>query len=414
MAVGRVTATAVLAVVVLAPSASAAPPPPPPPSEGRVLDTLFGGRADDVPGTQYREFTTTATAGRVRGHLIRVDLANRTVAVRLLRPAVVSAVGTVPDLAARAGAIGGVNGNFFDQGGTGASVGVELENGALVKSAVPVGRRPAPPGPPGSSPDTVVGIGADGLGRIGRVLFSGTVRLSGRDLPLAGLNLYAVPVGGVAAFTPAWGGATRARTVCGSDTDAKAPCARDAVEVRVKAGKAVAVGPVGTTAVPAGEVALVARDAAAAPLRALRAGDPVDARWTALAPDTPPLRTALGALALVRDGAPWPGLQTSERAPRTAVGLSADGRALFLIAVDGRQEASVGATLAELGRLVTELGIPQAVALDGGGSTQMVRRPAGGRLGVVNVPSSSPLRAVADGLAVVPAARDFPSGAGTS
>ena len=150
-------------------------------------------------------------------------------------------------------------------------------------------------------------------------------------------------------------------------------------------------------------MALVARDAAAVTMRALRPGDPVDARWTATAPDTPPLRVALGALALVRGGAPWPGLQTSERAPRTAVGLSADGRTLFLVAVDGRQQASVGATLAELGRLVVELGIPQAVALDGGGSTQMVRRPAGGRLVVVNAPSQTPLRPVADGLAVVPA-----------
>ncbi|MFC5064039.1 phosphodiester glycosidase family protein [Actinomycetospora atypica] len=400
-----VLSAAVLAALLVTPTALAAPPPPPPGPgpTGRVLDALGAPRADDVPGTGYREFTTTAATGRVRGHLIRVDLANRSVAIALLRPASVAATGTVPDLAARRNAIGAVNGNFFDEGRTGASVGVELESGALLKSAVPLGRRPAPPGPPGSSPDTVVGIDRAGVGHIGRVLFSGSVRAAGRDLPLAGLNLYAVPVGGIAVFTPGWGARTRARTVCGSDTDAAAPCSRDAVEVRVKAGKAVAVGAVGTTAVPAGEVALVARDAAAVTMRALRPGDPVDARWTATAPDTPPLRVALGALPLVRGGAPWPGLQTSERAPRTAVGLSADGRTLFLVAVDGRQEASVGATLAELGQLVVELGIPQAVALDGGGSTQMVRRPAGGRLVVVNAPSQTPLRPVADGLAVVPA-----------
>ena len=216
MTAGRVVLAALAAGVVLAPSALADPPPPPSPPPGRVLDALLAPRGDDVPGTEYREFTTTAAAGRVRGHLIRVDLANRTVAVRLLRPAVVSAVGTVPDLAARVNAIGAVNGNFFDEGGTGASVGVEFENKALVKSAVPLGRRPAPPGPPGSSPDTVIGIDTQGVGRIGRVLFSGSVRFAGREVPLAGLNLYAVPVGGVAAFTPAWGGRTRARTVCGS------------------------------------------------------------------------------------------------------------------------------------------------------------------------------------------------------
>jgi exopolysaccharide biosynthesis protein len=73
--------------------------------------------------------------------------------------------------------------------------------------------------------------------------------------------------------------------------------------------------------------------------------------------------------------------------------------------VDGRQQTSVGATLAQLGRLVVDLGYPQAVALDGGGSTQMVRRPAGGALAVVNSPSDTPLRRVRDGLAVVPAGR---------
>ena len=195
----------------------------------------------------------------------------------------------------------------------------------------------------------------------------------------------------------------RARTVCGSDTDAHAPCSKDAVEVRVRDGRVVDTGPVGTTAVPAGTVALVGREAGADGLRALRVGDRAVPRWQLRAAGSPSLRTALGALPLVRDGAPWPGLQDTERAPRTAVGLSADGRTLALIAVDGRQQASVGATLAQLGRLVVELGYPQAVALDGGGSTQMVRRPAGGSLAVVNSPSDVPLRPVRDGVAVVPA-----------
>ena len=107
----------------------------------------------------------------------------------------------------------------------------------------------------------------------------------------------------------------------------------------------------------------------AAALRGLRAGQDVDVRYGMEAPDTPPLRLALGALPLARGGHALPGLQTSERAPRTAVGITGGGRRLWLVAVDGRQEASVGATLAQLGRLMTDLGLPDAVALDGGGST---------------------------------------------
>ncbi|HEY2223368.1 phosphodiester glycosidase family protein [Actinomycetospora sp.] len=400
-------ALAALATALLvAPSALAGPPPPGPPPPGRILDQVLVPRAaDDVPGTEYREFTTTQAAGRVHGHVVRVDLRNRKVAMALLRSPVVTATATVPDLAGRAGAIGAVNGDFFDEGGTGAPVGVELADGVPITSAVVPGRRPAPPGPPGSDPDTVLGIDRSGAARIDTARFSGAVDASAGAVGLTGLNTYVVPVGGVAAFTPAWGGFPRSRTVCGSDTDAKAPCSADAVEVLVRDGRVAATGPVGTGPVPGGAVALVGRDAGAGRLRALRVGDRATPHWALGAAGSPPLRTALGALPLVRGGAPWPGLQDTERAPRTAVGLSADGRSLALIAVDGRQQTSVGATLAQLGRLVVDLGYPQAVALDGGGSTQMVRRPAGGALAVVNSPSDTPLRRVRDGLAVVPAGR---------
>lgn len=400
---------ALVTALVVAPSALAgprAPAPPPPPPPGRILDRLLEPRETDVPGTEYRDFTTTQAAGRVRGHVIRVDLANRKVAMALLRSPVVSAAtATVPDLAGRAGAIGAVNGDFFDEGGTGAPVGVELADGVPITSAVTPGRRAAPPGPPGSDPDTVLGIDGSGAARIDTVRFAGGVDTDGGAVPLTGLNTYVVPVGGVAVFTPAWGGLPRSRTVCGSDTDPKAPCSTDAVEVQVRGGRVAATRPVGTGPVPAGAVALVGRDAGAEALRILHVGDRAVPHWGLRATGSPPLRTALGALPLVHGGAPWPGLQDTERAPRTAVGLSADGRALALIAVDGRQQTSVGATLAQLGRLVVDLGYPQAVAFDGGGSTQMVRRPAGGALAVVNSPSDVPLRRVRDGLAVVPGGR---------
>ncbi|WP_433038708.1 phosphodiester glycosidase family protein [Actinomycetospora sp. CA-053990] len=114
------------------------------------------------------------------------------------------------------------------------------------------------------------------------------------------------------------------------------------------------------------------------------------------------MRVAVGALPLARAGRPLPGLQATERAPSTAVGLSADGRRLWLVTVDGRQDASIGTTLAELGRLLTDLGAPVAASLDGGGSTTMVRRGRDEDLTVVNSPSADPLRAVTDALAVLP------------
>jgi hypothetical protein len=60
-----------------------------------------------------------------------------------------------------------------------------------------------------------------------------------------------------------------------------------------------------------------------------------------------------------------------QRQPRTAVGVTADGR-LLLVVVDGRQPGySVGMTLVELTDLMQSLGAQNAINLDGGGSTTM-------------------------------------------
>ncbi len=88
------------------------------------------------------------------------------------------------------------------------------------------------------------------------------------------------------------------------------------------------------------------------------------------------------------------------RHPRTAVGVSADGRTLVLLAVDGRRPGhSVGLTLPELADLMIELGAHDALALDGGGSTSFyLKRPDGSV--VTNQPSDGEWRPVANHLGV--------------
>lgn len=62
------------------------------------------------------------------------------------------------------------------------------------------------------------------------------------------------------------------------------------------------------------------------------------------------------------------------RAPRTAVGLTADNH-LLLFTIDGRQsDLSVGMTLEELARSLKKMGAVDAYNLDGGGSARMVIR----------------------------------------
>jgi hypothetical protein len=61
-----------------------------------------------------------------------------------------------------------------------------------------------------------------------------------------------------------------------------------------------------------------------------------------------------------------------QRAPRTAAGVTADGR-ILLLTVDGRRPGySVGLTIAETAAVMRSLGAVNALNLDGGGSTTMV------------------------------------------
>ncbi|HET7747456.1 MAG TPA: phosphodiester glycosidase family protein [Vicinamibacteria bacterium] len=95
-------------------------------------------------------------------------------------------------------------------------------------------------------------------------------------------------------------------------------------------------------------------------------------------------------------------VQPHSRHPRTAAAVSADGRMLILLVVDGRRPGwSAGATLVELGALVRELGGHTALNLDGGGSTTFwARGPGEGAGRVLNRPSDGRVRPVANGLGV--------------
>lgn len=57
--------------------------------------------------------------------------------------------------------------------------------------------------------------------------------------------------------------------------------------------------------------------------------------------------------------------------PRTAIGQRADG-SILLMAVDGRQANSLGATFKDMAYLMLEYGAVNATSMDGGTSTQMV------------------------------------------
>lgn len=57
--------------------------------------------------------------------------------------------------------------------------------------------------------------------------------------------------------------------------------------------------------------------------------------------------------------------------PRTGLGLSQDRRYLVIVAIDGRQPASLGATTQELGQWLRYFGAYRGINMDGGGSTTL-------------------------------------------
>ena len=112
---------------------------------------------------------------------------------------------------------------------------------------------------------------------------------------------------------------------------------------------------------------------------------------------------------LVTDGKVETGLEIGA-APRTAIGVKADGT-LVLYTIDGRQSGySIGATMAQVAQRLIELGCVDAGVLDGGGSTNLSAvYPGDSALSQVNKPSDGSARQVVNYILLVTEAK--PTGA---
>ncbi|WP_367874052.1 phosphodiester glycosidase family protein [Luteolibacter sp. Populi] len=87
--------------------------------------------------------------------------------------------------------------------------------------------------------------------------------------------------------------------------------------------------------------------------------------------------------------------------PRTAAGVSQDGRYVYLLVVDGRQPGlSEGMNLIELASWMKGLGCWDAINLDGGGSTTMVMKDPAGKPRILNSIPGGVQRSVANHLGV--------------
>jgi len=277
-------------------------------------------------------------------------------------------------MAARAGAVAAVNGDFFAMAGTGIALGTVVQNGQYLQSPLP------------NWPNGVL-VGKDRIGRLASVVLEGTVTTPDGSYPLAVVNTPVVPEGAIGIFTSLW---TIDRPWAMGD--AAVGC-----EVVVRQGRVVSISPkVSGDPVPADGFILVGTGDMAAPLARLNVGDPVSVSYRAV----PDVWWALGGQnVLVDDGSVVDGLDGTSRRPRTAIGFSKDGSRMYLLAIDGDSSLSRGLSLREVAELMREFGAHSALELDGGGSTTMVARlPGTSGLTVINRPADGAERRIPNGV----------------
>jgi hypothetical protein len=275
----------------------------------------------------------------------------------------------------RYGALAGVNASFFHY--TGLPLGLLVENAVMV--SVPVYDRTAL---------VVLDDGSAGMDRVG--LNARVTIGDNTSIPVNGFNR-TLKKGEVIAYNTAFGAAT--------------PKVTGIHELVLKEGAVIAIGKGNTPLTPG--VTVVASEANSK-LKSVQVGAQVVVMWDLellenrvsvpgyriqFAVGGGPRLVSGGKVKITSAAEQFRSDITQGRAPRTALGITADG-AVLLVTVNGRQPGvSVGMTLDELAHLMIELGAIEAMNLDGGGSTTMVVRDK-----VVNIPSDGGERAVSSAL----------------
>lgn len=277
---------------------------------------------------------------------------------------------------------------------TNAPNGIDIEDGELMTAD--------------GSNRAAFGYGPDRVPRIGLVREALTVSIVGATLPIPHLNQS--PNGGLALFTPSFG--PRLSTDLTGVEIVISGLALPLTPSGSWSGIVTDVRPAGGGApIDPGTVVLIA-PAGWLDLPALIPGIQV----SLAASITPGWETVTHAVSgreyLVRDGVPYitpRPTSTYQTHPRTAIGLTADGR-VVLATVDGRRpDESLGVTLDELAAFLVSKGVVNAINLDGGGSSTMaVRRQGDIDVSVANTPSAGHEIAVTNSIEIVNGAPSGP------
>lgn len=335
------------------------------------FERLFTERTerDLAPGLRYAQIRRGLPHGPLSAYVLEIDR-ERLLRARSLRLGLAGdgqrfALEPTSRIAQREGAFAAVNGGYFARSGE--PLGLVMRDRRILSG--PLYTR------------SLLAFGGTSTPFIDGTQISGSIQLpNGESAAIDGLNQRRWD-GQLVLYTPMWGVTTRTE-----------PSA-SAVEFAVLASGQVIGKGQGNLAIPPGGFVLSASGAEAEWLaRRLRVGDRVSYQtdltlfWRGVDHILAggPRLLSQGQLQLTTVDERFQPDVAQGRAPRTAVGISAEG-GVILAVVDGRQPAhSVGLTLPETAEFMRELGALSALNLDGGGSSTMViegevvNRPSGG------------------------------------
>ena len=289
---------------------------------------------------------------------------------------------TISSMAARTGAVAGINGDYFEINATGRPLGGMISNGVVLKSPRP-------------NYNAQLGVKPDGSMVIGPENFTGSITDGSASHALTSVNVVNDVPNGITELTPALGATGNltgpATLVLGH---------RDGADLVVDSVQTVTSVP----ALTAQAEGLLGAGAPGAWLAGtVHPGDTLGLS-SRIGPDNDLTQLLSGATELVRNGQPYTdptGTPPSGVNPETAVGISKDGKHAILVTLDGRlgESTAVGVSPAQVAGYLLDQGAYTALLFDGGGSTEMIaRRPGAAATSVMNTPSDGHERPVANGL----------------
>ena len=320
-------------------------------------------------GLMQRTYIYEDEDGQVTAYFVEADPLKYSVRPALAR-GIIPGRQTVSGIAGDTNAAAAINASYFASNGV--ILGVTKIDGTIVGTTY--------------YDRSAFGVMPDGSFVFGTVSYSGTVKIDQITLPVSGVNADRGE-NGLIIYNRAYGRSTETNPY--------------GLEYVIREGRVAEIN-TNDSAIPSdGYVVSVhgtAMDAFAA--AGTRVGDPTVLREETGAMWDRAVQIVGAGPRLVENGRvhvtageeQFPGDIRYGRAPRSAVGVTADGKIVFAV-VDGRQAHSHGLTLTEFAELLLKFKVQNAINLDGGGSSALYVNGD-----VVNAPSDGSERAVGSAL----------------